>query len=102
MRKLSIETPSSAYAAKKVTRNALFAVDIPYPFLKAWYDFLKNSSLNQGASKSENYADQSANSYNKYTNLQESIPENFFVISDDTAVRVEIHQSSTKVNTRRH
>lgn len=63
VRKLSIETPSSAYAAKRVTRNALFAVDIPYPFLKTWYDFLKNSSLNHGASKSENYADQSANSY---------------------------------------
>lgn len=95
--KLSIETISLAYAARKLTRIALFAVEIPYPLLKAWYDFLKNSSLNQGASKSANCADQSANSCHKYTDLQEfSIPENFFSISDGPVVREEIHQSLRK------
>lgn len=40
--KLSIENPSPslAYAAKAVTRNVLFAVDIPYPLLKVWHEFL--------------------------------------------------------------
>ena len=55
--KLSIETHSLAYAAEKVTRNVLFVVDVLYPLLKAWYDFLKNPSLNQGASGSANCVD---------------------------------------------
>ena len=40
--KLSIENPSPslACAAKAVTRNVFFAVDIPYPLLKAWHEFL--------------------------------------------------------------
>ena len=37
---LRIESPSLAYAAKAVTRNIILAVDIPYPLLKAWYDFI--------------------------------------------------------------
>ena len=42
---LSIESPSLAYAAKAVTRNVLFAVDIPYPLLKTWHEFLGSYAL---------------------------------------------------------
>ena len=41
---LSIESPSLAYVAKAVTRNVLFAVDIPYPLLKAWHEFLSKAA----------------------------------------------------------
>ena len=39
--KLSIESPSLKYAAKAVTRNVILAVDIPFPLLKAWHEFLR-------------------------------------------------------------
>ena len=39
--KLGIESPSLAYAAKTVTRNIILAVDVPYPLLKLWHDFIK-------------------------------------------------------------
>jgi len=44
--KLPIEntSPSLAYAAKAVTRNVPFAVDIPYPLLKAWHEFLSEAT----------------------------------------------------------
>ena len=32
---LSIQSPSLAYAAKGVIKNAFFTLDIPYPLLKA-------------------------------------------------------------------
>ncbi|KAJ7385989.1 hypothetical protein OS493_012322 [Desmophyllum pertusum] len=52
------KSPSLAYAAKAVTRNVLFAVDILYPVLKAWHSFLmkepsqkvKPSASDQGPS----------------------------------------------------
>jgi hypothetical protein len=36
--KLSVESHSLAYAAKATTKDILFAVDIPFPLLKAWYN----------------------------------------------------------------
>ncbi|KAJ7384007.1 hypothetical protein OS493_024018 [Desmophyllum pertusum] len=38
--KIRIESPSLSYAAKAVTRNVILAVDIPYPLLKAWHEFI--------------------------------------------------------------
>ena len=40
--KLSIESPSLKYAAKAVTRNLILALDIPFPLLKAWHEFLRS------------------------------------------------------------
>ena len=39
--KLGNESPSLAYAAKTATRNIILAVDVPYPLLKLWHDFIK-------------------------------------------------------------
>ena len=102
--KLSIETPSLAYAAKAVTRNVLFAVEIPYPLLKAWHGFLKAdrnekpSSLNQGPSTSADLGESATKLTYTYTDLLEfSVPGNCFAISDDLAVREEIRQSLQKL-----
>ncbi|CAB3989234.1 Hypothetical predicted protein [Paramuricea clavata] len=38
--KLAIERSSLAYAKICTTKNVLFAVDIPYPLLRAWYSLV--------------------------------------------------------------
>lgn len=38
--KLSVESPSLAYASKSTTKTILFAVDIPFPLLRSWYNAL--------------------------------------------------------------
>ena len=38
--KLGIERPSLAYAAKTTSRQPIFAVDIPYPLLKLWQEYM--------------------------------------------------------------
>ena len=101
---LSIESPSLAYAAKAVTRNVLFAVDIPYPLLKAWHEFLSKAarqnisqstgtSVDQGPSTSGTSDEVPPYTYT-YTDLLEfSIPGNSFGIREDPTTRAEIHQN---------
>lgn len=102
--KLSIESPSLslAYAAKAVTRNALFAVDISYPLLKAWHEFLRKAtkqnndpcptSEEQSPSKSGT-GGESVRPQHTYTDLLEfSIHGNFFAISEDPITRTEVHR----------
>ena len=43
--KLSIESPSLAYINKCMSKTVLFAVDILYPILKAWYILVVESQL---------------------------------------------------------
>ena len=99
--KLSIESPSLAYAARAVTRNVLFAVDIPYPLLKAWHEFLSKarkeiddrspSSVDESPSTSGT-VEESQIIYT-YTDLLEFlIPGNSFAISDDPITRKEVHK----------
>jgi hypothetical protein len=38
--KLSIESPSLKYAAKSNSKNIVFAVDMPYPLLRSWYEVI--------------------------------------------------------------
>ena len=38
--KLGIGIPSLAYAAKATSRQPIFAVDIPYPLLKLWQEYM--------------------------------------------------------------
>lgn len=51
---LRIESPSLAYAAKAATRNVILAVDIPYPLLIAWYNFIAKQKKERGKDKSNN------------------------------------------------
>ena len=99
---LSIESPSLAYAAKAVTRNVFFAVDIPYPLLKAWNAFLCKAasqndhlSTNTSADQSESTSGTSDEEVPPYTYtdlLEFSIHGNSFGISEDPTTRAEIHK----------
>ena len=98
---LSIESPSLAYAAKAVTRNVLFAVDIPYPLLKTWHEFLSKASRQNDNSSSITSVDQNPSTSGTsdevppytYTDLLEfSIPGNSVGISEDPTTRTEIHK----------
>jgi len=52
--KLKVESPSLAYAAKAATRNVIFAVDIPYPLLKAWHDFITSQKKERAPNNAQN------------------------------------------------
>ena len=52
--KLGIESPSLAYAAKTVTRSIIFAVDVPYPLLKAWNELIKTYNNNNSRNVTNN------------------------------------------------
>ena len=41
--KLSIESPSLKYAAKSNSKNIVFAVDMPYPLLRSWYEVINGT-----------------------------------------------------------
>ena len=100
--KLSIESPSLslAYAAKAVTRNALFAV--AGHFLKAWHEFLHKATKqnNDSCPTSEKLSPsksgtggESVRPQHTYTDLLEfSIHGNFFAISEDPITRTEVHK----------
>ena len=102
--KLTIESPSLRYAAKAVTKSDLFAVDIPYPLLKARHRFLPPKKSNQskpscsdaataGPSTSQEEGN-SLGSQHTYTDLLElSIPGNAFAISEEDTIRADIHRS---------
>ena len=111
---LRIESPSLAYAAKAVTRNVILAVDIPYPLLKAWYDFIatqkeesrKDKGINidggEGFSSSLPTDDLKAREFS-YTDLFESsIPQNCFAISEDQQTRDEVEESLRKIASKVH
>ena len=52
--KLGIESPSLAHAAKTVTRSIIFAVDVPYPLLKAWNELIKTYNNNNSRNVTNN------------------------------------------------
>ncbi|CAB4041448.1 Hypothetical predicted protein [Paramuricea clavata] len=82
-RKLSIESLSLAYAKKSAVKEVIFAVSIPYPLLKAWYNIVSTS----------NYTGKFA-----YTELLEScIPGHSFAITSEEAVRLHVNESLRKL-----
>ena len=111
---LRIESPSLAYAAKAATRNVILAVDIPYPLLKAWYDFIanlrkekgkdegNNSDRGEGSSSSFQNDDQKVREFT-YTDLFEnSIPQNCFAIREDQQTRAEVEESLRIIASKVH
>lgn len=97
--KLSIESPSLAYAAKAVTRNVILAVDIPLPLLRAWSEFLKTQKAgNQFATKTCSGSYDNPITLFSYVDLFEySIPGNTFAISTEKDVRSEVNESLRKL-----
>ena len=114
--KLKIESPSLAYAVKAATRDVIFAVDIPYPLLKAWHDIITSQKKERAPNNAQNTdggEDPSSSSSSCTQNQQfknfssvdlfeHSIPENGFAISQDQQIRGEMDQdlriSATKVH----
>ena len=96
--KLGIESPSLAYAAKTVTRNIILAVDVPYPLLKLWHDFIKtqkndrNHTYGNGepsCSTPSNLHMHESNMKLSYTYVDlfdYSVPGNAFAISSDEKI----------------
>ena len=107
--KLGIESPSLAYAAKTVTRNIILAVDVPYPLLKLWHDFIKtqkndrNHTYGNGepsCSTPSNLHMHESNMKLSYTYVDlfdYSVPGNAFVISSDEKIRLEVNESFRKI-----
>ena len=52
--KLGIESPSLAYADKTVIRSIIFAVDVYYPLLKAWNEFIETQNNNNSRNVTNN------------------------------------------------
>ena len=50
--KLTLQSPCLKYAAR-LTENTAFAVDIPYPLLKAWNEFLSQTPAEDGEEEEE-------------------------------------------------
>lgn len=107
--KLGIESPSSAYAAKTVTRNIILAVDVPYPLLKLWHDFIKtqkndrNHTYGNGepsCSTPSNLHMHESNMKLSYTYVDlfdYSVPGNAFAISSDEKIRLVVNESLRKI-----
>ena len=106
--KLGIESPSLAYAGKTVTRNIILAVDIPYPLLKLWHDFIKTQK-NDGNNTCDNEEASCSTSSNQlhmhesnmklsYVDLFDySVPGNAFATSSDKKIRLEVNESLRKI-----
>ena len=102
--KLSIETPSLAYAGRAETQTVLFALEMAYHLFKAWHSFLKKKPgqntkhcASQEPSTSTVYQDEAETHYSYTAILELSIPGNCFCISEDQFVRDEIHSRLQKI-----
>ena len=105
--KLSIESPSLKYAAKAVTRNVILAVDIPYPLLKAWHEFLRLQKKESKTAAVASQPDQSASTSSDlshavqectYVDLFEyCIPSHTFAITADEQIREEVNNTLAKI-----
>lgn len=92
--KLGIESPSLKYASKTASNNILFAVRIPYPLLKIWYDLDQSSK----SPPDTNSTSTSTHNIYHYVDLLEcSIPGHSFGITQDESVRVKINDSLRKL-----
>ena len=82
--KLGIESPSLKYAAKAVakTKTILFAVNIPYPLLRAWRELMM---------KSPSGSNMDIDKYTYIELLEYSILGNSFAITPDKVIRSRIN-----------
>lgn len=86
--KVSIESPSLKYVLQSVVKGVAFAVDIPFPLLKSWYNYMTSGKQNKNVL---------AGVLNSYCDLLElAVPGNVFAISRDEDVRREISESLRK------
>jgi hypothetical protein len=81
--KLGIERPSLKYAGKPIKEEIVFAVSIPFPVLKAWYDHIIKWKC--------------SNTYTFVDLLEYSIPGQAFAISSDKTTRFNVNESLRKL-----
>lgn len=99
--KLSIATSSLAYAGKSTAKNALFAVDIPYPLLRAWYSLVVLKKPLQSPSEATTSVPILPN-YTFIELLEYSIPGHSFAISRDNNIRSEVNKSLLRLASKVH
>ena len=110
--KLSVQSPSLKYAAKAVTRTVILAVDIPFPLLKAWHEFLRLQNKERGeivgesqdhpgllTSTGTSHIRQGIKeiSYDYVDLFEYCIPGHTFAITDDEQIRAEVNKSLAKI-----
>ena len=104
--KLSIESPSLNYAARPSGRNVVFAVDMPYPLLRSWYDIVNgkkstNHTSSSGCSVEPN-EENTSSTRNQYHNLsycdlfESCIPCGAFSLVEDVRIRQDMNESLRK------
>lgn len=109
--KLGFQSQSLHYAAKSVSKDVAFAVDIPYPMLKVWREFLSMSPAEQGEEYEEADVDKAQGpvtldmhirtirrKYQSYTDLFElAIPGDMFSIKKSESIRREMNDTLRKI-----
>lgn len=109
--KLGFQSPSLHYAAKSVSKDVAFAVDIPYPMLKAWHEFLSVPPTEQGEEDEEADGDKAQGpvtldmhmktirrKYQSYTDVFElAIPGDMFSIKKSQSIRREMNDTLRKI-----
>ena len=101
--KLGVQSPSLAYAAKDMARTVLFAVNIPYPLLKAWHGILVKSGTTFSESSRDNNLDNNSINIEQcpFVDLFEyAIPGNSFAISPDNTIRSRINKGISTLAVR--
>ncbi|CAB3983662.1 Hypothetical predicted protein [Paramuricea clavata] len=96
--KLSVESHSLAYAAKATTKDILFAVDIPFPLLRAWYNLvvLKKPFQTSCTCDPKKIGINLPSNFPQFTYIELfefAIPGNSFGLTHDQVVRSEINNS---------
>jgi hypothetical protein len=96
--KLSVESHSLAYAAKATTKDILFAVDIPFPLLRAWYNLvvLKKPFQTSCTCDPKKIGINLPSNFPQFTYIELfefAIPGNSFGLKHDQVVRSEINNS---------
>ena len=91
--KLAIESPSLKYVNQRPASNdILFAVRIPSPLLKIWYDLALNCQSSQDTNLKS-----TLNRYYFVDLLEYSIPGHSFGITQDESVRSKLNDSLRKL-----
>jgi hypothetical protein len=96
--KLAIARSSLAYAGKSTTKNVLFAADIPYPLLRAWYSLVALKKPVQPSSEATSVI----LNYTFVKLLEHSIPGHLFAISRDEVTRSEVNRSLLCIGNKVH
>ncbi len=95
---MSVESPSFTYAARSTSKDILFAVDIPFPLLRAWYNLvvLKKPFQTSCTCDPKKISINLPSNFPQFTYIELfefAIPGNSFGLTPDQVVRSEINNS---------